>query len=152
MNLTDLTIGAVAAATVTQATVIQQHEPMIAGAAQSLMLAAIVGSLIGVYLHQGRQKGPPLLPVDGSGWRLAAGLAWRVASWGVGVAGFAFIAAWTVTGFCLWKYQQIPPPAPPITGIIGVFIIPLLPKYQAVIEGVADKAGEVLRLIVGKPS
>lgn len=151
MNLADLVVGAVAVAAVTQATVIQQHEPMIAGAAQSLMLAAIVGSLIGVYLHQGRNKTAPLLPIDGTGWRAAAGLAWRVVSWGVGVAGFAFIAAWTVTGYCLWRYQQIPPPAPPITGIIGVFIIPLLPKYQAVIEGVADKAGDVLRSIVGKP-
>ena len=89
-----VSLGAnVAVAAVTQATVIQQHEPMIAGAAQSLMLAAIVGSLIGVYLHQGRNKTAPLLPIDGTGWRAAAGLAWRVVSWGVGVAGFAFIAA-----------------------------------------------------------
>lgn len=136
VSLTTATV----AATKAVVNVVHNHETMIAGAAQSLLMAALAGALFSVLWYQGRSD--PILPTEGAfGWRMFFGLLWRVALWGVGVIGFAFLTAWIATAYCLVKYGQIPPPAPPITGVLAIFSVPLLPLYQRLVEAVVARAG-----------
>lgn len=147
--LFSLTAGAAVAQTTVD--VVQRSEPYLAGAAQSLVLAAIVGALCGVYFHQSR-KGAPILPPEGTGWRLVIAVLLRVGGLGLGVLAYAYLTAVSVTAVSLWRTGTIPPLAPPLTGILGCFIIPLLPAYQSALEGVIAAAGGLLsRAFGGKP-
>lgn len=142
------TILAVQQATVA---VVQRVEPTVLGVAPSLMLAAVAGAIAGVYFHQAR-AGKSLIPPEGEGWGLAGAVLWRIAAIGFGVLCYAYLAAVTVTAVSLWRTGTIPAVAPPITGILGCFIIPLLPAYQSALETAAQAAGNALaRIFGGKP-
>ena len=143
-------MAAVATGTVAQTTVdvLQRNEPTFAGAAESLLLAAMVGALCGVYFHQSR-KGEPLLPKEGEGWRLGLTMLARVAGMGFGVLCYGYLTAATMTAAFLWKTGTIPALAPPITGVLGCFIIPLLPAYQTALEHVVSAAGGALSRVFG---
>ena len=131
--------------------VIQQHEPMILGAAQSVLLASIAGALIGVYLHQADER-KSIIPADGHGWRLAASVLWRASGLFFGVLCFAQLAGWTVTAASLTLAGKITALAPPCGGILAAFVKPLLPKYLSVLERIGEATGGLFeRLLGGAP-
>lgn len=150
-GMDDIIVSLFAAATVahTSIDVINRVEPTFAGAAESLLLAAMVGALCGVYFHQSR-NGEPLIPPEGEGWRLGLSVAVRVACVGLGVMCYGYLTAVTMTALFLWKTGTIPALAPPVTGVLGCFIIPLLPAYQSGVEhAINTVSGMVSRALGG---
>lgn len=127
---------ATAAGAQTAATLAEQSERVILGASQSVILAAITGALIGVLLLPAKtdeQETPAPWPSMRSVERLM-----KVAALGGFVLGFALVSAWSVAllgrGLHLDLATQVP-----AAGLLGVFIRPLLPKYQTGLEGVAER-------------
>lgn len=129
--------------------VIRHHEPMFLGAAQSVLMAAIAGALIGVYLFQDAERSS-ILPVQGHGWRPALALGWRVCGLGFGVLCFAFVSAWSVTAASLWLSDEITVLAPACAGILAVFVKKLLPKYLEVLQGIGDAVRDAVARVLGK--
>lgn len=126
------------AATQTAVTVIEHVERNIVGIPQSVLLAAIVGTLIGVFILPNKDAAAVFeKQVAGARWFLAALL--KAVFLGIGVVCFAILDGWTVTALCLWFSGKVGPAALPSAGILGVFIRPLLPKYLQGLEGAADR-------------
>lgn len=125
-------------ATQTAVTVIEHVERSIVGIPQSVLLAAIVGTLIGVFILPNKDAAAVFeKQANGARWFATALL--KAGFLGVGVIGFAFLDGWTVTALSLWFSDKVGPAALPCAGILGVFIRPLLPKYMQGLEGVADR-------------
>lgn len=129
---------AAVAATQTAVTVIEHVERNIVGIPQSVLLAALVGTLIGVFILPNKDAAAVFeKQTPGARWFATALL--KAGFLGAGVIGFAFLDGWTVTALSLWFADKVGPAALPCAGILGVFIRPLLPKYMQGLEGVADR-------------
>ena len=137
IKLTAASLTAVVA-TQTAVTVIEHVERNIIGIPQSVLLSAIVGALIGVFIMPNKDAAAVFEKREpGARWFATALL--KAGFLGAGVIGYAFLDGWTVTALSLWFSDQVGPAALPCAGILGVFIRPLLPKYMQGLEGVAER-------------
>lgn len=137
VKVTTVALAALAASQ-TAVTVIEHVERNIVGIPQSVLLAAIVGALIGCYLMPSKDAAS-LFEGREYTWRWYGRVVFKALMLGIGVLCFAFLDGWTIAAFMMDKQGKVGPAAMPYAGILGVFIRPLLPKYMQGLEGAADR-------------
>ena len=113
--------------------VIEQSERVIIGVPQSMLLASVVGALIGVLFFPEPAKPRP----DHDPVYMFERL-FKVVMFGAFVFGFAFMAGWSVY-FAGRVAKADLATMVPAAGLLGVFIRPLLPKYLEGLEGVVSR-------------
>jgi hypothetical protein len=141
----------VAAAGAATAGVALAAEPMvpIIGVAQSVLLAAIVGTLIGLLIlptAPDPSVPPPLPRREMPTLRRLLQLMLRAGALGALVLAYAIAAAWAVTLAAPALVYYLPSelasaPQLPLAGVSGLLIRRLLPKYLSVVERATDWVG-----------
>lgn len=117
----------------TLTTVIEGSERVIIGVPQSMLLAAVVGALIGVLVFPEDPKPQPAPSPTLMFERLL-----KVILFGGFVFGFAFMSGWTVYFFGGLVDARLSTMVP-AAGLLGAFIKPLLPEYLDALEGVVSR-------------
>lgn len=126
--------GTAVAGTAGAVEIIRHTERVILGVPQSVLMAAIVGALIGVLLLRDRDTAAVAPPLQGAWYRRGASLVVRAGSLGAFVLAYAVLAAWIVTAMGTWFPGLVGPAQLPFAGISGVLIKRMLPKYLQVVE------------------
>lgn len=121
---------------------IQKVERSILGVPQSVLLVAIVGTLIGVLLLP-EKEADRITPDEHlvGRWARFQQMAVRTLSLGVVLLGYAFVAAWVIALAATWFPSLAGAPQLPLAGISGVLIRRLLPNYLKVAERVTGAIG-----------
>lgn len=121
---------------------IQNVERSILGVPQSVLLVAIVGTLIGVLLLP-EKEADRITPDEHlvGHWARFQQMAVRTLSLGVVLLGYAFVAAWVIAVAATWFPSLAGAPQLPLAGISGVLIRRLLPNYLKVAERVTGAIG-----------
>lgn len=126
------------AATQTAVTVIEHVERNIVGIPQSVLLAALVGALVGVFIMPSKDAASLFEGKENSA-RWYGRVLLKALLLGAGVVGFAMLDGWTIAALMMDEKGKVGPAALPYAGILGVFIRALLPKYMQGLEGIADR-------------
>lgn len=144
VNVAKLMAGGIAAGGAVPAAVdaIEKMERIVLGIPQSVLLVAVVGTLIGVLLLP-EKDADRITPDDHLVGRIqrAQQMAVRIMALAIFVLAFALVAGWVVM-LATWLWPSLAgAPQLPLAGISGVVIRKMLPQYVKLIERVTGAAG-----------
>jgi hypothetical protein len=144
VSITKLGIAVITASAAVPAAVeaIERTERLVLGVPESVLLVAIVGTLIGVLLlpEKDTDRITPDTNLVGRFAR-ARQMTIRVVALGGVLLAYAFVAAWLITLAPLWFESMAGAPQLPLAGISGVLVRKLLPNYVRLVERVTGAIG-----------